>query len=89
MTLEGLVVVREQMDRLDAETIAAFLRAQGIDATVSSDDAGGVLPALEEPHGVQVLVRTADEQRARQVLGEQEAASARETGARGGATEEE
>ena len=78
MTLEGMVVVREQMDRLDAETIAAFLRAQGIAATVSSDDAGGVLPALEEAHGVQVLVRKADEEQARRLLREQEAASAAE-----------
>jgi len=76
VTLEGMVVVREQMDRLDAETIAGFLRAQGIEATVASDDAGGTLPALEEPHGVQVVVRRADEARARQLLREQEAATA-------------
>ena len=76
MTLEGMVVVREKVDRLDAETIAAFLRAQGIEATVSSDDAGGVLPALEESRGVQVIVRKGDEERARQLLRAQEAATA-------------
>jgi hypothetical protein len=76
VTLEGMVVVREMLDRLDAETVAAFLRAQGIEATVSSDDAGGVLPALEEGTGVQVLVRKGDEAGARRVLREQEAETA-------------
>ena len=73
MSLAGMVVVKEEQDRFDAENVAAFLRAQGIEAMVNSDDAGGTLPALEESRGTQVLVRQEDAELARQLIAKQEA----------------
>lgn len=68
MTLEGWTVVKEQVDRLDAENVRAFLQSNGIEAEVHSDDAGGTIPSLEESQGVQVLVKTADADAARRLI---------------------
>lgn len=75
MSLEGMVVVKEEVDRFDAENVAAFLRSEGIDAMVNADDAGGTIPALDETRFAQVLVKVEDAERARAVLAEREAAA--------------
>ena len=75
MSLQGLVVVKDELDRFDAENVAAFLRAQGIEAMVNSDDAGGTIPSLEESLGAQVLVSEENVEKARELIAAQEAAA--------------
>ena len=58
--------------RTEAELIAGLLRSNGLDATVSADDAGGQDPQLQIL-GVRVLVAPADEASARELLADAEA----------------
>jgi hypothetical protein len=55
--------------RIEAELIAGMLRANGVRAVVSADDAGGLEPQLQL-QGVRVLVTPSDEALARQLLAE-------------------
>jgi hypothetical protein len=57
--------------RTEAELIAGLLRSNGVRAAVSADDAGGQDPQLQLL-GVRVLVSSADEAAARQILAEAE-----------------
>ena len=43
-------------------------KSAGIDAILSKDDAGGMLPSLQEAEGVSLLVRPEDTRRARVIL---------------------
>ena len=70
MTMPGLVVVKEEMSKLDADVVASFLVSEGIDARVNADDAAGTLPALDETRFAQVLVPEADAERARALIAE-------------------
>jgi hypothetical protein len=54
--------------RLEPDLIVGMLRSNGIGAAVSADDAGGQEPQLQEIQGVRVLVPSADEAAARQLL---------------------
>jgi len=65
---EGLVVVRDFLDRLEAELAHGALEAAGIHSIVSADDAGGEEPGLWMG-GVRLLVRAEDATRAKEVLG--------------------
>ena len=65
MPLPGMVVVKEEVHRLDAENVAAFLRSKGLDAVVRSDDAGGEIPAMDGTRFVQVLVPDGEAEQAR------------------------
>ena len=57
--------------RAEAELVAGFLRSNGLDAAVVTDDAGGQEPQLQlQSQGVRVLVRAADEASARELLAE-------------------
>ena len=56
-------------DRATADLMVGMLRAHGIAAAVSTDDAGGVEVALQA-QGVRVLVRAADAAAARKLLEE-------------------
>jgi hypothetical protein len=51
--------------RAEADVIAGVLISHGLNAAVSTDDAGGQYPAL---FGVRVLVAKSDETSAREVL---------------------
>ena len=73
MPMSGLVVVKEEPHRLDADNVAAFLRSKGLDAIVSSDDAGGEIPALDQTRFVQVLVPESEVEQAKQLIAEAEA----------------
>ena len=60
-------------DRATAELMVGMLRAHGIAAAVSTDDAGGVEVALQA-QGVRVLVGSDDAPSARRLLDEPPAA---------------
>lgn len=59
--------------RTEAQVIVGLLRANGVRATVSADDAGGQDPQLQL-QGVLVLVAKSDETIARQILADAKAA---------------
>ena len=68
MDFEHAVVVQSFSTAAMAEAAAAFLRSEGIDAVVSTDDAGGALPNLDLVRGAKVLVEDENEERARELL---------------------
>jgi len=57
--------------RVEADIVAGLLRDNGIPASVSSDDAGGMQPALQA-QGVRVLVSEQDADAAAELLTEVE-----------------
>ena len=61
---------------VEAQLIVGMLQSNGINAAVSSDDAGGFDPQLRVTQGVRVLVADEDEPRARQLIAEADAGSA-------------
>ncbi|MGQ9689449.1 MAG: putative signal transducing protein [Desulfobaccales bacterium] len=68
MTQDEAVVVEKFFNRLEAEMAAGLLEAEGIQAFVSADDAGGAYPPLQHLRGVRLLVFPEDESRAREIL---------------------
>jgi hypothetical protein len=54
----------------EAQIIAGFLDANGIDARVSTDDAGGLEPQWQLTQGVRVLVAPEDLAEARRLVAE-------------------
>jgi Putative prokaryotic signal transducing protein len=63
------ITVAVATSQFEAELIVGLLQANGLDAAVSADDAGGQEPQLQL-QGVRVLVARADEAAARQILAE-------------------
>jgi hypothetical protein len=57
----------------EAHIIVGLLQANGISATVSSDDMGGADPQLQLVQGVRVLVAADDDDEARSVIAQAEA----------------
>jgi len=71
------VVVLRTFTTLSAAQIAAnFLEASGITSIISADDCGGMLPALQPAGGVRVLVDSAEQAQAEEVLRELDSGSA-------------
>jgi Putative prokaryotic signal transducing protein len=69
MTNESkLVVLRDFLNKAEAELAQGALKAQGVDSIVQADDAGGEEPGLWMG-GVKLLVRAHDAERARKILG--------------------
>jgi hypothetical protein len=66
------VTVAVVASRTEADLIVGMLASNGVRAAVSADDAGGQEPQLQLD-GVRVLVASADEAIARQLLAEAEA----------------
>jgi hypothetical protein len=66
------VTVAVVASRTEADLIVGMLASNGVRAAVSADDAGGQEPQLQL-EGVRVLVASADEAIARQLLAEAEA----------------
>jgi Putative prokaryotic signal transducing protein len=62
-----LVVVATFLNRIDAEVAQGALEAADIESIVQADDAGGMRPHLWMG-GVHLLVRAADQARARKIL---------------------
>lgn len=65
---DDLVVLRTYGTEWEARLAAAVLEANGIDAGVSPDVAGGALPNLALVFPVRLLVREADVALARELL---------------------
>jgi len=63
-----LVVLRDFLNKAEAELAQGALQAQGVDSIVQADDAGGEEPGLWMG-GVKLLVREQDRERAREILG--------------------
>jgi hypothetical protein len=59
-----VVVLKTYTSRAEAELAQGILQANGIEAMVSSDDAGGMQPWLQQALGVRLLVHHEDALRA-------------------------
>ena len=59
-----MVVLKTYTSRAEAELAQGILQANGIEAMVSSDDAGGMQPWLQQALGVRLLVHHEDALRA-------------------------
>ncbi len=68
MTQDDAVVLEKFYNRLEADMAAGLLEAEGIQAFVSADDAGGTYPPLQYLRGVRLIVFSEDEARAREIL---------------------
>ncbi len=62
------VVLAQFENELDAEIARGHLEAEGIGATVVKDDAGGMLPSLQQTGGVRLLVQEDMVYRAKEIL---------------------
>jgi Putative prokaryotic signal transducing protein len=56
MPPRSLVPLKSFASRSAAELARAILEANGIEAVISSDDAGGMQPWFQQLHGVRLLV---------------------------------
>jgi len=68
VTQDNTVVLEKFSTRLEAEMAAGLLEAEGIQAFVSADDAGGTYPPLQYLRGVRLIIFLEDETRAREIL---------------------
>ncbi|HTW23853.1 MAG TPA: DUF2007 domain-containing protein [Candidatus Baltobacteraceae bacterium] len=64
----GLVVIRDYLNKAEADLAHGALEAAGVHAIVSADDAGGTEPGLWMG-GVRLLVRAEDAKQAGEILG--------------------
>lgn len=62
------VVVRRFMSEAEADLARAILAANGIDAALLRDDAGGMLPAMSLLSEIRLVVAPDDAEAAREVL---------------------
>jgi predicted Fe-Mo cluster-binding NifX family protein len=68
LDLDDAIVLETFPSRVVAEMAAGFLEAEGIEALVLADDAGGAYPMLQFIRGVRLLVAPEDEAQAREIL---------------------
>ncbi len=57
---DDLFVIRTFSSTIDANLAEAVLEANGIPSSLSSDDAGGMMPWLHSLHPIRLLVREDD-----------------------------
>ena len=62
------VVVRRFMTESEADLARAILAANGIEASLLRDDAGGMLPAMSLMSEIRVVVAPEDAEAAREIL---------------------
>lgn len=62
------VVVRRFMSEAEADLARAILAANGIEAVVLRDDAGGMIPAMSLMSEIRLVVAPEDAEAAREVL---------------------
>lgn len=62
------VVVRRFMSEAEADLAKAILAANGIEASVLRDDAGGMLPSMSLMSEIRLVVAPDDAEAAREVL---------------------
>lgn len=65
---DEVVVLRTYSTEVEAQLAAAVLVANGIDAEVSADTAGGTIPSIALVFPVRLLVRGTDAALARELL---------------------
>ena len=63
-----LTVVEVFSNRIDADMATTALEAAGIESMIRSDDGHGVQPALTLTRGIEVLVRSEDFDKAKEIL---------------------
>jgi hypothetical protein len=64
------------MTQIEAEAVAAFLHAEGLEATVVSEEGGSMFPVAGVTGGAHVLVRAEDLATAEAILADRERAAA-------------
>jgi hypothetical protein len=67
---EETTVLATYSSRRDAEMARDYLADADVRAFVSSDDAGGMHPQMQRPHGVKLVGMSGSAQRARSLLDE-------------------
>jgi hypothetical protein len=65
---EHLIHLAKFENEFEAEIARGHLQSAGIEAIVLKDDAGGMLPSLQETEGVSVCVLPEDVKKARGIL---------------------
>ena len=68
LNFDDAIVLETFSNRIEAEMAAGLLEAEGIEAWVMADDAGGAYPMLQFVRGVRLMVFKEDETRAREIL---------------------
>jgi hypothetical protein len=68
--MQDPTIVRTFSDRGEAEIARSLLEAEGINASVTADDAGGATPSFNVVSGLQLVVDAGDVNRALQLLDE-------------------
>jgi hypothetical protein len=68
MNFENAVVVSTFSNRETAQAAVSLLQSEGVDAAISSDDAGGELPNLDLGGGVRVFVQEENAEFAKALL---------------------
>ena len=66
--LDDLVIAQIYSFRAEAELARSALEANGIEAMIEADDCGGQRPLLGANLGLRLLVRRADERKAKSFL---------------------
>ena len=66
--IDGMTVLRTYGSEMEAEMAAAMLQAYGVEALVSTDDAGGMYPQMAQLRGIKLLVWEKDLEEARALL---------------------
>ena len=68
MDFENAVVVANFATHAMAEAAVSLLKSEGVEAVITSDDAGGELPNLDVGATIRVLVQSENEEFARGLL---------------------
>ena len=66
--IDGMKVLRTYGSEMEAEMAAAMLQAYGVEALVSTDDAGGMYPQMAQLRGIKLLVWEKDLEEAKALL---------------------
>ncbi|MBK9305299.1 MAG: DUF2007 domain-containing protein [bacterium] len=84
--IDGMTVLRTYGTEVEAEMVAAMLHAYGLEALVSTDDAGGMYPAMAQLRAIKLLVWEKDLEEAKALL--EAEGGGDESGGTGGADDE-
>jgi hypothetical protein len=68
MDFDDAVVLETFYNRIEAEIAQGILEAEGIEAIIMADDAGGTYPMLQFIRGVKLMVAAEDKVRAQEIL---------------------
>jgi hypothetical protein len=66
--IDGMTVLRTYGSEMEAEMAAAMLQAYGVEALVTTDDAGGMYPQMAQLRGIRLLVWEKDLEEAKALL---------------------